>query len=100
MSLAGWLLGQALRPIGAPLPVTRCAHVPSVVTVTEAKVQALLERHPEPLDPGRVKGATRQHRLLNLPRDLEIVLQREPIRHFDDLVGVAQRNAEALLAKK
>jgi hypothetical protein len=37
MSFAGWLLAQALRLIGAPLPVTRCAHVPSVVTVTEDK---------------------------------------------------------------
>lgn len=37
MSGAGWLLAQALRLVGAPLPTTRCAHVPSVVTVTEDK---------------------------------------------------------------
>src|SRR5262245_22927214 len=37
MSVAGWLLAQALRLVGAPLPTTRCAHVPSVVTVTEDK---------------------------------------------------------------
>jgi Domain of unknown function (DUF4166) len=35
LSRAGWLLGQALRLIGAPLPTARDAHVPSVVTVTE-----------------------------------------------------------------
>jgi Domain of unknown function (DUF4166) len=35
MSLGGWLLANALRLIGAPLPTTRCVHVPSVVTVTE-----------------------------------------------------------------
>jgi hypothetical protein len=34
-SRAGWLLVQALRLIGGPLPVSRDAHVPSVVTVTE-----------------------------------------------------------------
>jgi hypothetical protein len=37
MSMVGWLLAQALRLIGGPLPITRCAHVPSVVTVTEDK---------------------------------------------------------------
>jgi hypothetical protein len=37
MTLAGWLLAQALRLVGAPLPTVRCAHVPSVVTVTEDK---------------------------------------------------------------
>lgn len=37
MSLVGWLLAQALRLVGAPLPTARCAHVPSVVTVTEDK---------------------------------------------------------------
>jgi Domain of unknown function (DUF4166) len=35
MSRAGWWLAQAARLIGGPLPVTRNAHVPSVVTVTE-----------------------------------------------------------------
>src|ERR1044072_7309728 len=35
MSLAGWLLAQAARIIGGPLPLSRDAHVPSVVTVTE-----------------------------------------------------------------
>jgi Domain of unknown function (DUF4166) len=35
MSRAGWWLVQAARLIGGPLPVTRSAHVPSVVTVTE-----------------------------------------------------------------
>jgi hypothetical protein len=35
MSPAGWLLAQAARLIGAPLPTARDAHVPSVVTVTE-----------------------------------------------------------------
>lgn len=34
-SRAGWLLVQALRLIGGPLPTARDAHVPSVVTVTE-----------------------------------------------------------------
>src|SRR5262245_44811777 len=34
-SPAGWLLVQALRLIGGPLPVSRDTHVPSVVTVTE-----------------------------------------------------------------
>jgi hypothetical protein len=35
MSRAGWLLAQAARLIGGPLPVSRDAHTPSVVTVTE-----------------------------------------------------------------
>jgi uncharacterized protein DUF4166 len=35
MSRLGWWLAQAARLIGGPLPVTRDAHVPSVVTVTE-----------------------------------------------------------------
>lgn len=35
MSRAGFLLAQALRLIGGPLPISRDAHVPSVVTVTE-----------------------------------------------------------------
>jgi len=37
MSFPGWLLAQALRLIGAPLPTARCVHVPSIVTVTEDK---------------------------------------------------------------
>src|ERR1043165_8216701 len=35
MNLAGFLLAQGARLIGGPLPVSRDAHVPSVVTVTE-----------------------------------------------------------------
>lgn len=35
MSRAGWLLAQAARLLGGPLPYTRNVHVPSVVTVTE-----------------------------------------------------------------
>src|SRR5262245_4474453 len=35
MSRAGWLLAQAARLIGGPLPLVRDAHTPSVVTVTE-----------------------------------------------------------------
>ena len=35
MSRAGWLLAQALRLIGGPLPTARDAGVPAVVTVTE-----------------------------------------------------------------
>jgi hypothetical protein len=35
MSRAGWWLAQAARLIGSPLPLTRDAHFPSVVTVTE-----------------------------------------------------------------
>ena len=35
MSRAGWWLAQAARLIGGPLPISRDAHVPSVVTVTE-----------------------------------------------------------------
>ena len=35
MSRAGWWLAQAARLIGGPLPVSRDADVPSVVTVTE-----------------------------------------------------------------
>jgi uncharacterized protein DUF4166 len=35
MSRPGWWLAQAARLIGGPLPLTRDAHVPSVVTVTE-----------------------------------------------------------------
>ena len=35
MSRAGWCLAQVARLVGAPLPTTRCIHVPSVVTVTE-----------------------------------------------------------------
>jgi hypothetical protein len=34
-SRAGWLLVQMLRAIGGPLPISRDAHVPCVVTVTE-----------------------------------------------------------------
>jgi uncharacterized protein DUF4166 len=37
MSFPGWLLTQALRLIGGPLPTTRCVHVPSIVMVTEDK---------------------------------------------------------------
>jgi hypothetical protein len=36
-SRAGWWLAQAARLIGGPLPLTRDAHVPSVVTVTGEK---------------------------------------------------------------
>src|SRR6202521_6046876 len=35
MSRAGWLIAQAARLIGAPLPTSCDAQVPSVVTVTE-----------------------------------------------------------------
>jgi hypothetical protein len=35
MSRVGWWLAQAARLIGGPLPVSRDAHMPSVVTVTE-----------------------------------------------------------------
>jgi hypothetical protein len=35
MSHAGWWLAQAMRPIGAPLPISRDPRVPSVVAVTE-----------------------------------------------------------------
>src|SRR6266567_2652550 len=35
MSRAGFLLAQAARLIGGPLPISRDAHTPSVVTVTE-----------------------------------------------------------------
>ena len=35
LSRAGWWLAQMLRLIGAPLPLTNDARVPSVVTVTE-----------------------------------------------------------------
>jgi hypothetical protein len=35
LSLGGWLLANALRLIGAPLPTSRSMHSPSVVTVTE-----------------------------------------------------------------
>jgi hypothetical protein len=35
MSRAGWWLVQIARLFGGPLPLTRAAHVPSVVTVTE-----------------------------------------------------------------
>jgi hypothetical protein len=34
-SRVGWLLVQALRQIGGPLPTSRDVHLPSVVTVTE-----------------------------------------------------------------
>jgi Domain of unknown function (DUF4166) len=40
MSRAGWLLAQAARLIGGPLPVSRDAHTPSVVTVTEDVARA------------------------------------------------------------
>ncbi len=35
ISRIGWLLGQALRLIGAPLPLSRDEHVPASVCVTE-----------------------------------------------------------------
>jgi hypothetical protein len=35
MSRAGWWLAQAVRPIGAPLPISRARNVASVVAVTE-----------------------------------------------------------------
>jgi uncharacterized protein DUF4166 len=38
MSRAGWLLAQAARLIDGPLPTTRAAHVPSIVSVTEDMV--------------------------------------------------------------
>jgi len=34
-SWAGWLFAQALRPIGAPLPISRDTNVPAVVSVSE-----------------------------------------------------------------
>jgi hypothetical protein len=34
-SKAGWLFAQALRPIGAPLPISRDTDVPAVVSVSE-----------------------------------------------------------------
>ena len=34
-SSVGWLLAQALRPIGAPLPISRDTDVPAVVSVSE-----------------------------------------------------------------
>jgi uncharacterized protein DUF4166 len=37
MSRGGWLLAQMARLIGAPLPLDRCRHLPSVVSVTEDK---------------------------------------------------------------
>jgi uncharacterized protein DUF4166 len=37
LSRGGWLLAQLARLIGAPLPLNRSKHVPSVVTVTEDK---------------------------------------------------------------
>jgi hypothetical protein len=40
MRLAGWLLAQAARLVGAPLPLARSAHAAAVVTVTEDKVGA------------------------------------------------------------
>jgi hypothetical protein len=38
LSRPGWLLAQAARLIGGPLPFTRNAHVAAVVTVSEDKV--------------------------------------------------------------
>jgi hypothetical protein len=38
MSRTGWLLAQALRVIGAPLPLTRQSGLPTVVSVTEEGV--------------------------------------------------------------
>jgi Domain of unknown function (DUF4166) len=35
MSIAGWLLAQAMRLIGSPFPICRAAHMPCVVSVTE-----------------------------------------------------------------
>jgi len=35
MSRVGWWLAQVVRPIGAPLPISRDGDVPSVVAVTE-----------------------------------------------------------------
>ena len=35
MNLPGWMLAQAARLIGAPFPLARNVHAPSVVTVTE-----------------------------------------------------------------
>jgi len=35
MTRLGWLLAQAARPVGAPLPLSREAGVPATVTVTE-----------------------------------------------------------------
>src|SRR6476469_5107262 len=35
MSIAGWLLAQAMRLIGSPFPICRNAHMPCVASVTE-----------------------------------------------------------------
>ena len=40
MSRTGWLLAQALRIIGAPLPLARQTGLPTVVTVTEEMPRA------------------------------------------------------------
>jgi len=51
-------------------------------------------RHPERLEFGGVERAARQHGLLDLPRDLEVVLQREPVRHFQQHEQVEQQEPD------
>ena len=47
--------------------------------------------HAERLEPGRVIRRPRQHGLLDLPGDLEIVLERQPVGHLDQHQQVEQQ---------
>ena len=49
--------------------------------------------HAERLDAGRVEGAARQHRLLDLAGDFEVVLQRQPVGHLEQHQQVDQQEA-------
>ena len=49
--------------------------------------------HPECFDAQRTELCSRQHRLLNLPRDLEIILQRQAVGNFEQHQQVHEQKA-------
>ena len=86
---------------GLPLPATSPTrdHEPAVVERQDVvEVAADRVRRPAQADtsrrPARCKRPLRQHRLLDLARDLEIVLQRQPVGDLEQHQQVHQRERD------